>query len=148
MGQNHQTLEHMLPRLAFEAALELAATGATTKAIAERLGCSPVSMAKILASNPPFRQAMGQAREIGLMNKAEMLEHIVSQNPFVDPNLLRLQSDNLKWLLSKLMPQVFGDKLDLTISKQVDIGSAIAEGRARTRLVNAPVLADGDIWAD
>lgn len=91
---------------------------------------------------------MGQAREIGLMNKAEMLEHIVSQNPFVDPNLLRLQSDNLKWLLSKLMPQVFGDKLDLTISKQVDIGSAIAEGRARTRLVNAPVLADGDIWAD
>lgn len=137
-------------KLDYEGALELAARGASLKLIAERLGCSPVYMSKVLAQHAPFRQAMEQARIVGFSITADEVKTLVPDNPLLDPNLIRIHADNLKWYLSKMHPAVFGEKLDMTISKQVDIGSAIQEGRARTRIVNAPLVSDGanDPFAD
>lgn len=43
----------------------------------------------------------------------------------------KLKIDNLKWLLSKLVPKKYGDRIDMNHSGSVDLSSAITEARNR-----------------
>jgi hypothetical protein len=137
MPPNYQTMEHRAPTLNYADALELAAKGSTIKQIATALGCSPHGLARLLTIDPLFKQALDQARAVGFDTLADEVKTLVTDNPLTDVQMLRLHSDNAKWYLSKMNPARYGDKLDLTITKQVDLRSAILEGRSRTRIVNA-----------
>jgi hypothetical protein len=133
----------------YEEAIETASNGGTLKAIARALGCSLSSLAKILSTNAPFKQRLEQARAVGFSATADEVRTLVQDNPLTDVQMLRLQSDNAKWYLSKMDPARFGEKLDLTVSKAVDLRAAIAEGRSRMRVINAPAIeAANDPFAD
>lgn len=149
MARDYPTLELMAPTLNYPGAIELAAKGATIKQIAAELGCSPASMAKLLARDAPFRQALEQARSIGFASIADEVKTLVTDNPLTDVQMLRLHADNAKWYLSKMEPARYGEKLDVTVTKGVDLRTAIAEGRARTRILNAPAIEScNDPFAD
>lgn len=48
----------------------------------------------------------------------------------------KLYSDNLKWLLARMLPQVFGDALHIKHSGTIDLRAAMSEARGR---ILAPV---------
>lgn len=67
---------------------------------------------------PDFAKDFVRAREIGLQSIAEEIIEISDESILFEgePNnalvqQARLKSDNRKWLLAKLMPQQFGDKV-------------------------------------
>lgn len=63
-----------------------------------------------------------RAREIGYRARADSLLDVAS-----DPNIpaadKRIITDTMKWELSKMLPKVYGDKLDLNHSGQIRTGA-------------------------
>ena len=49
----------------------------------------------------------------------------------MEPGRARIASENRRWLMSKWVPQTYGDKIDITVSAPPDIGAAMATGRSR-----------------
>jgi hypothetical protein len=135
--------------LNYDAGIDAAHTGATYKQIAEAMGCSRATLFKMMMSNAPLKTRLEQARAIGYASTADEVKTLVTDNPLIDVQMLRLHSDNAKWYLSKMDPARFGDKLELNVNKTVDLRTAIEEGRSRTRIINAPALeASNDPFAD
>jgi hypothetical protein len=86
--------------------------GVPLRAIAEAAGVSKGTLITWLAGHP---DRYARARETLLHIKAEELEEIgeraASAKTAAEVAGLRLLSDNRKWLLSKLAPRKYGDKL-------------------------------------
>jgi hypothetical protein len=139
----------MTLELNYQAGIDAATNGATYKQIAEAMGCARCTLFTLMLNNAPFKARLEQARAIGYASTADEVKTLVTDNPLTDVQMLRLHSDNAKWYLSKMDPARFGDKLDLTVSKAVDLRTAIAEGRSRMRVINAPAIeASNDPFAD
>lgn len=49
-----------------------------------------------------------------------------------DALMARVISDNIKWLASKRMREIYGDKTDITVNHNVSIASAMREADKRT----------------
>lgn len=62
---------------------------------------------------PDFAEGYAQAREAQLVMMAEDIVDL-SDDDTLDPQDKRLRVDTRKWLLSKLVHTVYGDKLDVT----------------------------------
>lgn len=60
-----------------------------------------------------FVQAIAHARHTQIKAMAEDIIDI-SNDETLDPNDKRIRIDTRKWLLSKLLPKTYGDKLDVT----------------------------------
>jgi hypothetical protein len=127
--------------LNFTAALEVASEGKFLKEVCNAIGCKNLSQLRtIRENNPDFDIQLQRAREDGFMLLAEKLMTIVEDNPTIHPFLIKLKAENLKWLLSKLHYQVFGDRLELNVTEKVNIIGAITESRSRLRIINPPQL--------
>jgi hypothetical protein len=50
---------------------------------------------------------------------------------YVDVQRARLQSENVRWLLSKVKPETYGDRLDLNVAERPDLNAALIAARAR-----------------
>lgn len=69
-----------------------------------------------------------------------------------DVNRAKLLIDTDKWLASKLIPKVYGDRIDVNVSGHIDIGSALEEAKARVmrpmrdlpRIIDAQVVDSQD----
>lgn len=70
-----------------------------------------------LKNNAQFSAAYAYAKQQQLETLAEDIIDI-SRDASLDPNDKRVQIDALKWLLSKLIPKTYGDKLDVTSDGQ------------------------------
>ncbi len=102
-----------------------------------------------MANIPNFAVQYSQAKNTQLKSMAEDIVDI-SRDETLDPNDKRIRIDTLKWLLSKLIPRTYGDKLDVTSdgqqlavpSHQVDarIQSIIMMAQQRKAGGDAPVL--------
>lgn len=118
------------------AILEFAAKGASLKDIAGQIGMSVWNFTIVLKRDPIFKRRLQQARELGFTVRAENLSEIVRDNVFDDPNHLRVMLDTEKWLLSKLHPSVFGDRIAVQV-ETVDISGAMQEAKRRAlRVIN------------
>jgi hypothetical protein len=127
--------------LNYEAALDVASEGKFLKDVCAALGCKNLSQLRAIRdNNPEFAVRFQRAREDGFMLLSETLLTIVEDNPTLHPFLIKLKAENLKWLLSKLHHQVFGDRLDVNVTERVNIIGAITESRARCRVINPPEL--------
>jgi hypothetical protein len=69
------------------------------------------------ATRPEFADQYARARKIGYALLAEELIEIA--DGATDWQRDRLRLDTRKWLLSKMLPKVYGDKLDLNHSGSV-----------------------------
>ncbi len=60
-----------------------------------------------------FSQVFAQAKQAQLQAMAEDIVDLASDDT-LDPHDKRIRIDTRKWLLSKLIPKTYGDKLDVT----------------------------------
>ena len=116
--------------LNFEAGINAATEGRSLKEIALAMGCSYAHMCRAREHNALFAQSLDRARELGWFLQADRLRTLVDDNPTVDVHRLRLQADNIKWLLARIMPQVFGDRLEIK-HELVRVDQALSDARAR-----------------
>lgn len=115
-------------------AVELAAQGKYIKDIARVLGCAAESIAKLRERDTHFDKRFTRARALGRELVAESVATITDDDPFGDPQILRLKSDNLKWLLGVQDPAKYGMRQTVTV-ESVDLGSALTEARQRANKV-------------
>lgn len=125
--------EHSIEEI--DAALDLAANGAPIKEVAASLGLSQLMFAKLLQRDPVLAGRMRQARELGYITRAESLSTEAKLNTYGDVNHLRVVIDTEKWLLSKLHPAVFGDKIALQV-ETVDVSGALKEAKERAQIID------------
>lgn len=97
------------------------------------LNMTMYALDKLMNKDPILRQRIIQARMDGLDFAGGKLQ--TAHEDIADVNKARLFSDNTKWLLSKLKPRVYGDRLDLNVTQTVDIKSAL--DAAKSRLLDA-----------
>ena len=86
-----------------------------------------------VAQSPELAERYTRAREAGAEKRAEELEHLVDAEYIEDKdgridsarvNARRLQVDTKKWLLSKMFPKKYGDKVDLNHSGSIQTSAA------------------------
>lgn len=95
--------------------LELVAAGTTVPKACAALGVKREAFWHLHARDGAFRDAVFQARLMGVEALAdEILE--LADNRLQDPKDRALAIEARKWLLTKLMPRRYGDKLDLSVN--------------------------------
>ena len=115
-------------------AIDLAAEGKYLRDILPQLGLKPSQFLKYRVRNPAFEREFNQARDMGRELIAENLGRLVDDDPFGDPQLLRLKSDNSWKLLAVQDPNRYAMRNTVTI-ESVDLGSALTEARQRANKV-------------
>lgn len=92
---------------------ERLAAGETLRAICRDEGMPPEpSVRRWALEKDEFSAQYARAREIGYQGLADQLTEIADNDG--DPARDRLRVDTRKWLLSKALPKVYGDKLQHT----------------------------------
>lgn len=90
------------------------ADGETLRAICRDKDMPPESTVRTWAlDNKDFYAQYARAREIGYQGLADELTEIADDTKG-DPARDRLRVDTRKWLLSKALPKVYGDKIEHT----------------------------------
>jgi len=140
-----------------DAVLARLATGETLRAICRDEGMPPESSVRewALDDREGFAARYARAREMGAYAMADEMLEIVDDgsndwmerrksNGEIEPALnnehvqrSRLRADKRQWLLSKILPRVFGDKLDVT-----------TQGQALTQAVDRPEKETREQWLE
>lgn len=115
-------------------ALDLAASGRLLRDILKQLDLKPGHFLDYRKRNPSFDRAFSQARIMGRELISEDIAALVDTDPFGDPQMLRLKSDNYWKLLAVQDPAIYGMRQTVTV-ESVDLGSALTEARNRANKV-------------
>lgn len=107
----------------------LIASGQSIERACKLAGVSKYQYTKWLADLPAFEQSVRRARAILVDAQVDTMADVARNEP--DVQRARLIIDDIKWRASKLIPRVYGDKLDITLEHRIDIGDALAAARAR-----------------
>lgn len=124
-------------------ALDLASEGKTAKEIREALFITQSMFNRYCESNPIFQSNFARARQEGLEEIADSLQTIADDEK--DVLRARLKSENLRWVLSKRKPHVYGDRIEVNMNQTVSVLDALNEAKARALpdvLSSAKVLPD------
>lgn len=103
--------------------------GQLIPSIAAEVGFSPATILDWRDRHKKFGLSFTRAEQIGFDMLAERLLMIPKQDG--DVQRQRLESDNIKWFLSKRRAAVYGDRIDVNVTNTIDIGGALNEARAR-----------------
>lgn len=114
--------------IAKEKAIALAAQGKPMAEICEQTGLTPSLLWQWQSNDAQFRAEFLQARDTGLHLLADSLLTLPDTG---DVLRARLKSENIRWLLARRLHRVYGDKLDVSVSGQLDIATTLTEARAR-----------------
>ena len=119
----------------------LIASGQSVEKACQLAGITEYRYTKWLADVPAFEQSVRRARAILVDRRVDRIADVARNEP--DVNRARLIIDTDKWLASKLIPKVYGDKLDVNVNATIDIGDALAAARARATL--RPICDPADV---
>lgn len=100
----------------YEAIIERIAAGETLRQVCRDFGMpDAATVRKRVLADEAFAQRYAYARGMGLDHMAEEAVAIADDSKAdPDPNSRRVRVDTRKWLLSKLRPGQYGDKLAVT----------------------------------
>lgn len=110
-------------------ALSMANEGKPSRDIQEALGLTAGVFFDIRQRDLVFARNYALARQEGLEQLADDL--ITIPDTYADVLRGRLKSENVRWLLSKRKAETYGDRVELNVNHQVDIGTALNEARRR-----------------
>jgi len=113
----------------YEAGIAAAAEGKSNNKIAVIMGLSLYELHKIMKNDPLFRDQLESARAFGLSLHADKLLHLEEHYPDADPPMLRVISDNIKWVASHLAPQ-FRTTTHIEV-RHANVKDALQEARSR-----------------
>jgi hypothetical protein len=105
--------------------IEAIADGVTLRAVAKNEGISASAIIRFVQNDESFAKQYAHAKEIQLEAFADEIMQIADSADEKTVNAARLQVDSRKWLLSKLVPKKYGDKLDLNHSGEVAVKRVI-----------------------
>lgn len=130
-------------------AIKLASSGVAQYKLAEQMGFPHTyAFQYFLAAHPLFATELKAAYIAGYHQMAESVVDIIDE--YADPQAARIKIDSIKWLVSKRLPEVYGDRIDVNVNQNVSIKSNIdaAESRvAKTIVELSPKRSDsGDIF--
>ena len=91
-------------------------SGLSLRATAENNRISKALILKKVKESDSFRDRYAHAKEIQLESMADEILTIADSASSEDYNVARLQVDSRKWLLSKLVPKKYGEKVEQYIS--------------------------------
>lgn len=90
----------------------------------------PTSFLRLLNSEPDLATQYARAREIGWSFLGEDLIE-VSDDTSIPSDHRRIMVDTRKWMLSKMLPKIYGDRLDLNHSGSISKADALTEAELR-----------------
>lgn len=103
--------------------------GDTLKTALKSVGISQQYFHELLQSDKASAVAYARAVELRADNLADEALQIADNEP--DAAKARNQIQVRQWLASKLYAKRYGDRIDLNVTQTLDIGSTLAEARAR-----------------
>lgn len=114
--------------------IDLVLDGCSLREAVKRVGISPKKFSHALQGDKAAALAYARALEI----KADLLADDIIQiaDTAEDAAKARNQIDSRKWIASKLYAQRYGERIDLNVTQTIDIGSTLAEARARLRPIS------------
>ena len=92
------------------------ASGLSLNRVAQEIGISDSSVYEWMAADSDFAEKYARARQTGYAVMADQLVDI-SDSVEGDPARDRLRVDTRKWMLSKMLPKVYGERLAVDITK-------------------------------
>lgn len=110
----------------------LIASGRTMEDARRLVGVTEYKTAKWQAELPAFEQALRRARAMIVEARVDRMADVARNEP--DVNRARLIIDTDKWLASKLIASVYGDKLEVSVDHRVSVADALTAARARATL--------------
>ena len=88
-----------------------------------------------------FGDRMERARVVGCHVMAdEILEIADAAHDSDSAAAARVKTENRRWLLSKLLPKTYGDRLDVNHSGTVTVAALLTEARQRRALLDGPTV--------
>ncbi len=96
--------------------LRALANGDSLRKACRALGCDASAVLQWRASEPDFDRRYSQARQWGYEARADALYDIAHSATPEDVAVARLKLDHGKWELAKMLPKVYGDKVELTVT--------------------------------
>jgi hypothetical protein len=103
--------------------------GDPLKAALKKTGISQTYFHELLTKDRAAALAYARAVELRADNLADEALHIADTES--DAAKARNQIQVRQWLASKLYAKRYGDRIDLNVTQTIDIGSTLAEARAR-----------------
>ena len=91
-------------------------SGLSLRAAAEKNHIDKSLILKQARDDESFRNQYARAKEIQLEQMADDIQTIADSADKEDYNVARLRVDSRKWLLSKLVPKKYGDRVEQFIS--------------------------------
>ena len=115
-----------------EKALEMASTGSPMVSICVAMGISVRQLYRYLNIDPIFKQELTDARNVhGYILEDELLSITRDCETFVEVKKAAIESENIKSVLAYRNPQRYGNKVDLTVNKGIDLSSVLIERDAK-----------------
>ena len=114
-------------------ACELAAKGMMIKQIKCQLGIASSTWYAIVKRYPQFEIAFNHARTYGFLEIAEAVREIPEQ--YLDPQAGRLALECTKTYLGWMDPRKYGNKIDVHVTQELDLGAIIAASNERLERV-------------
>lgn len=102
------------------------------KFLATLTGKERAQFAALRRQNADIDQQYERARE--MMAHCMASETVPIADTEMDAQVARNRITSRQWYAGKLLPQVYGDRLNLDVTTTVDISKALAEARDRVRL--------------
>ena len=103
--------------------------GSPLREAVKQAGLTPDAFHYRLSSDRTAALAYARAVEIKADLLADEVVHLADGDG--DPAKVRNQMTARQWLASKLHAKRYGDRVDLNVTQTIDIGSTLAEARAR-----------------
>lgn len=131
------------PTKEIENALEMMSEGKTLKECCAAHGLKYLVTWKKIHADDALLELYARAREAYAHAIVQKIHEVAVNEP--DVQRARLQCDNIKWESSKVLPKVFGDKLDVTHGGNINTASdAQIEARLSALLAKAHKDAEKD----
>ena len=137
------TIYDIMPKVTM--AIEHIAQGYTKTHACDEVGISIAIFDRTVAASDELQVMLGEATERSYDAMADALLRIDNHELYghSNPQMAKVMSDNIKWLLSKRKAKTYGDKLEVThnITADRQLIDALNQGRERATLaLNPPVI--------
>ena len=86
----------------------------------------PIQIRRLVSADESFASQYMRAREAGYEMLSEQLVDSLDDME-TDPARLRIQVDTRKWMLAKMLPKIYGDRLDLTAKVTTNTGAGLTD---------------------